>query len=410
MRDVVESAVESSRPLIRECGHELTVELPAEPAYLNGDPVRLAQVFLNLLNNAAKYTRRGGHVRLTAGREGSDVVVRVRDDGIGIPGDMLPRVFEMFTQVDRSLERSQGGLGIGLTLVRRLVDMHDGSVEARSAGRDQGSEFIVRLPVVQPPREPSPTADGPKAAALTGCRILVVDDNKDSANSLGMLLRLKGNEVRIAYDGLQAVGLAEAFSPELVLLDIGLPKLNGYEVARRIRQQPWGRAVVLVALTGWGQDEDRRLLEGGRVRLPPRQAGRARGPRKAARLIEGGGRQPVRISYTVRPPAVRCRRRERPNREERAMAEKVYVVGAYVSDEDPLLRVRAFIPLLTEYQTLPEAAAGAEQDYRRNATPDAGVRFLVYRSDAGDALVEVSRGGPFQVAGFYKIAHVEKGE
>jgi CheY-like chemotaxis protein len=177
---------------------------------------------------------------------------------------MLARVFDMFTQVDRSLEQSQGGLGIGLTLVRRLVEMHDGTIEARSNGVDQGSEFVVRLPLIQPPQEPPPKVDGPGVKALTGCRILVVDDNEDSADSLGELLRLKGNDVRIAHDGLAAVNAAEAFRPELVLLDIGQPGLNGYDVARRIRQQPWGRDVILVALTGWGQDEDRRRsLEAG---------------------------------------------------------------------------------------------------------------------------------------------------
>ena len=183
----------------------------------------------------------------------------MRDNGIGIPSDMLPRIFEMFTQVDRSLEQSQGGLGIGLTLVRRLVDMHDGSIEARSDGPDQGSEFVVRLPLLFSRHLNTPRRDGPavKRPERHG-RILVVDDNKDSADSLGMLLRLKGNDIRTAHDGLEAVEVAETFHPELVLLDIGLPKLNGYDVARRIRQQPWGRDVILVALTGWGQDEDRR--------------------------------------------------------------------------------------------------------------------------------------------------------
>ena len=258
LASILESAVESSRPLINECGHELTIRLPPEPLDLDADPIRLAQVFLNLLNNAAKYTKRGGHIWLTADREGSNAVVSVRDNGIGIPSDMLPRIFERFTQVDRSLERSQGGLGIGLTLVRRLLDLHDGTIEARSNGPDQGSEFVVRLPLIQPPLELPPTSDGPKAASLSGSRILVVDDNKDAADSLGMLLRLKGNDLRTANDGLEAVEVAETFRPELVLLDIGLPKLNGYDVARRIRQQPWGRDVILVALTGWGQDEDRR--------------------------------------------------------------------------------------------------------------------------------------------------------
>ena len=256
---VVESAVESSRPLIQQCGHELTVSLPPQPLHLDADPVRLAQVFLNLLNNAAKYTKRGGHIWLTAEREGSDAVVSVRDNGIGIPGDMLSRIFDMFTQVDRSLERSQGGLGIGLTLVRRLVEMHDGSIEARSNGPDQGQRVCRPSAAVSSRRmNRRRRVTDQQRNALSGCRILVVDDNKDSADSLGMLLRLKGNDIRTAHDGLEAVEVAETFRPELVLLDIGLPKLNGYDVARRIRQQPWGRDVILVALTGWGQDEDRR--------------------------------------------------------------------------------------------------------------------------------------------------------
>ena len=256
---VVESALESSRPFIHECGHELTISLPSQPLMLDADPVRLAQVFSNLLNNAAKYTNRGGHIWLTAEHEGSDAVVSVRDNGIGIPSDMVARIFDMFTQIDRSLKQSQGGLGIGLTLVRRLVDMHDGSIEVHSQGLDQGSDFIVRLPRIRPPLEPPLTYDGPKSKSLSGCRILVVDDNKDSAITMAMLLRRKGNEIRTAHDGIEAVEVAESFRPELVLLDIGLPRLNGYEVARRIRQQPWGRELTLVALTGWGQDEDRRL-------------------------------------------------------------------------------------------------------------------------------------------------------
>jgi CheY-like chemotaxis protein len=255
---VVEQAVESSQPLIEQCGHELIISLPLEPIYLNADATRLAQVFSNLLNNAAKYTKAGGHIWFTGVKEGSDAVVSVRDDGIGISPEMLPRIFDMFTQVDRSLERSQGGLGIGLSLVRRLLDMHDGTIEANSNGSDQESEFVVRLPLIPQPLETPPRIDGIARTSLSGSRILVVDDNKDSADSLGMLLRLKGNEIRTAHDGLEAVRVAETFHPELVLLDIGLPKLNGYDVARRIRQQPWSPDVILVALTGWGQDEDRR--------------------------------------------------------------------------------------------------------------------------------------------------------
>lgn len=254
---LVESAVESCRPLIDQCGHELKINLPSEPLRLDADPVRLGQVFINLLNNAAKYTKPGGHIWLTAKREGSDAVVSVRDDGMGIPGNMLTKIFDLFAQVDRSLEQSRGGLGIGLTLVRRLVHMHDGSIKANSAGLDKGSEFIVRLPLIPPPLELPPKIETQKVKGLSGCRILVVDDNRDSADSMGDLLEIMRNEVRIAYDGLEAVEAAEAFRPELVLLDIGLPKLNGYDVARRIRQQPWGRDVILVALTGWGQDEDR---------------------------------------------------------------------------------------------------------------------------------------------------------
>jgi PAS domain S-box-containing protein len=259
---VVESAVESCRPLIQQCGHALTISVPPQAFPLDADPVRLAQVFLNLLNNSAKYTDRGGQISLSAIREGSDAVMTVRDNGIGLPGDMLSGIFDMFTQVDRSLEQSQGGLGIGLTLVRRLVEMHDGSIEARSEGPNQGSEFIVRLPLlISPPIEKLAGSNGSGAKRLGHGRILLVDDNIDSANSLAMLLRLKGNDIRTAHDGVEALEVAEAFHPEIVLLDIGLPKLNGYDVARRIRQQPWGQDVLLIALTGWGNDEDRRLSQ-----------------------------------------------------------------------------------------------------------------------------------------------------
>ncbi|MBL9163535.1 MAG: PAS domain-containing protein [Planctomycetaceae bacterium] len=258
---VVESAVESSRPLLQQCDHELIVDLPQEALHLDADPIRLAQVFLNLLNNAAKYTNRGGRISLSAIREGSDAVVTVRDNGIGIPADMLSSVFDMFTQVDRSTEQSQGGLGIGLTLVRRLVEMHDGSIEARSEGANKGSEFVVRLPLVMQPPSEALSRGGIAGKSLGHGRILVVDDNKDSANSMAMLLRLKGNDIRTAHDGVEALEIADAFHPETVLLDIGLPRLNGYDVARRIRQRPWGQHVLLIALTGWGNDEDRRLSQ-----------------------------------------------------------------------------------------------------------------------------------------------------
>jgi PAS domain S-box-containing protein len=258
---VVASALETGRPLIEASGHELTVTIPPEPIPLDADLTRLAQAFSNLLQNAAKYTEQGGHVWLTAERHGGEVVVKVRDTGLGIPAEMLPRIFEMFIQVDRSLERSQGGLGVGLTLVKRLVEMHGGSVEARSDGAGMGSEFTVRLPVAValPSHQPQPPkGEGEKTIAPAKRRILVVDDNKDSADSLSMMLGITGMDVRTAYDGLEAVAAAAAFNPDVVLLDIGLPKLNGYEAARRIREQPWGKDMVLVAVTGWGQEEDRR--------------------------------------------------------------------------------------------------------------------------------------------------------
>jgi PAS domain S-box-containing protein len=255
---VMNSAVETSRPLIEQMGHELTVTLPKQPITVDADLTRLAQVFLNLLNNAAKYTERGGHIWLTAERQGSDVVVSVKDDGIGIPADQLPRIFDMFSQVARSLERSQGGLGIGLSLVRRLVEMHDGRIEAHSEGVGRGSEFIVRLPVVVEAPLPPTVERHELATPKSSLRILIVDDNRDGADSLGIILRVMGNDIRTAYDGQQGVDVAGEFRPDVILLDIGLPKLNGYEASRRIREQPWGKEVVLIALTGWGQEEDRR--------------------------------------------------------------------------------------------------------------------------------------------------------
>jgi PAS domain S-box-containing protein len=258
---VLESAVETSRPVIDGGGHELTVSLPSEPVYLDADPVRLAQVFANLLNNAAKYTEGGGRIRLAAERVGQELVVSVGDNGIGIAADVLPRLFRMFSQAKAALERSQGGLGIGLSLVRGLVEMHGGTVEARSGGPGAGSEFVVKLPIAVASAVPEqPPAEVKKPCGVR-CKIVVADDNRDAADSLALMLRLKGHEVRNARDGEEAVEAAEAFRPDVVLLDIGMPRLNGYEVARRIREQLWGKDMVLVALTGWGQDEDRRRSE-----------------------------------------------------------------------------------------------------------------------------------------------------
>jgi CheY-like chemotaxis protein len=256
---VVGSAMETSCPLIDHLGHELTVTLPEQPVLVDADPTRLAQVFSNLLNNSAKYMDRGGHIRLTAERQGGDVVVSVKDTGIGIAADQLPSLFQMFSQVESSLERSQGGLGIGLTLVKRLVEMHGGRIEARSEGPGRGAEFVVRLPVVvaAPGRQAAGGTDEP-AAPKSSLRILIVDDNRDAADSLVMLLRIMGNDTRTAYDGQEGVDVAGEFRPDVMLLDIGLPKLNGYEAGRRIREQSWGKGVFLIAVTGWGQDEDRR--------------------------------------------------------------------------------------------------------------------------------------------------------
>jgi len=258
---VVQSAVETARPQIEASGHTLTVTLPPSPVYLHADLTRLAQVFWNLLNNSAKYTEPGGRITLTASVQGAEAVVTVEDTGIGIPAEALPHLFEMFSQVDRNLDRAQGGLGIGLALVKGLTEAHGGTVEVFSAGAGKGSSFVVRLPVSRgvPVRETQSPTDG--AAFGPRRRILVVDDNRDGASSLAMLLTVMGHDTRIAHDGLEGVELAEAFRPDLIVLDIGLPKLNGLDACRRIRQQPWAKNVVIAAATGWGQDEDRRRSE-----------------------------------------------------------------------------------------------------------------------------------------------------
>jgi signal transduction histidine kinase/PAS domain-containing protein/ActR/RegA family two-component response regulator len=262
---IVAHAVETSQPLADQNQHEIVVALPPEPIWLHADPVRLAQVFNNLMNNACKYTDPGGHVWLSAERHGEEVVVRVRDTGLGIPSERLRNIFDMFHQVNRSIERRQGGLGIGLSLVRRLVELHGGSVLANSEGPGHGSEFVVRLPILKPasesarPPQPRMRLLPSRAVAAGGPRrALVVDDNVDSADSLATLLRVSGHEAVVAHDGVEAVEAAERYRPEVVFLDIGMPRMNGYDAARRIRQESWGRGMVLVAVTGWGKDEDRR--------------------------------------------------------------------------------------------------------------------------------------------------------
>ncbi|HEY0982139.1 response regulator [Schlesneria sp.] len=257
---ILNNALETSRSLIESSGHELRVDLPSEPLFMDADVTRLGQVFANLLNNAAKYSERGSQIALTAARLGREIVVSVKDNGIGIPTEMLHQIFELFTQVDQSLERSNGGLGIGLSLVQRLVQMHGGDVKAHSDGSGRGSEFIVRLPLAvlkSSPAEPS-SPGGPAATSTPPRRILIADDNEDSATSLARILKIMGNEVHTANDGEEAVILAATFRPDVILMDIGMPRMNGYDACREIRSQPWGKETVLIAQTGWGQNEDKK--------------------------------------------------------------------------------------------------------------------------------------------------------
>ncbi len=258
LTDVISSAVETAQPQIDSAEHELSLTIPAFPIYLDADLTRLAQVFSNLLTNSAKYTPRGGRIWLTAKRNGGQVEVSVQDNGIGVPSASLVKIFDMFSQVDRTFERSSGGLGIGLALVKGLVEMHGGSVTAASEGEGKGSTFTVVLPVLIEHSDPvhSLPADGAQVAAPCR-RILVVDDNQDGADSLAMMLRLLGNNVLTANDGVEALEQAERFRPEVVLMDIGMPKLNGLEATRLIRQQPWGQNMLVIALTGWGHEVDR---------------------------------------------------------------------------------------------------------------------------------------------------------
>jgi signal transduction histidine kinase len=257
---IVRRAVEMQRPLIERRGQTLTVEMPEQPLVVDGDMTRLSEALGNLLNNSAKYTDEGGRitVRVETTAKPAEVVIRVRDNGVGIPPEMMSRVFEMFTQVDHTLHRAQGGLGIGLALVRKLVEMHGGRVEGSSGGLGQGSEFALRLPLHADQVLPIAPAEAPVRQPATQRRILIVDDNRDAADTMAMMLRLDGGIVETAHDGPQALQAAEQFRPDMVLLDIGIPGMNGYEVARRIRAQPWGVGMVLIAQTGWGQEEDRR--------------------------------------------------------------------------------------------------------------------------------------------------------
>jgi PAS domain S-box-containing protein len=263
LADVVQVALDSSRPAVAEYGHRLAVELPARPIWVHADPNRLAQVFSNLLDNAVKYTPGGGRIEVTADADGDVARVSVKDSGIGIPTDKLDAVFEKFVQIDRPQERGHPGLGIGLTLVKAVIELHDGSVAVTSAGPQAGATFTVTLPVVDSPE----SADAEVGRSRLGRRsidvrrVLVVDDNESMLESLGTVISLLGHEVRTATNGASAIEIAEEFRPQIVLMDLGMPRMNGYEAARRIREKPWGANVKLIALTGWGQDEHRRRTE-----------------------------------------------------------------------------------------------------------------------------------------------------
>jgi two-component system, chemotaxis family, CheB/CheR fusion protein len=256
---VVGSAIDTARPILEAKRHTLSLDLPKHPVRLEADPVRLAQALSNLLINAAKYTDPGGQIHLRAAREGNEIVVAIRDNGMGISTDMMPRLFTMFTQAPGALSRAEGGLGIGLSLVRGLAALHGGSVEAHSEGHGKGSEFVVRVPVGAPVAEARDDETLEQSSvAGAGLKILIVDDSHDSADACATLLQLSGYQVQTAYDGRRAFALAQTLHPHAVLLDIGLPDIDGYQLAAKIREEPWGRGILLIAVTGWGQEDDRR--------------------------------------------------------------------------------------------------------------------------------------------------------
>ena len=254
LRTIIQGAVESAQPHIDAAEHTLVLTLPSEPVWLDADFTRLAQAFANVLNNAAKYTDRGGRISITASTERGTAIVRMSDTGIGLDPAFLPHVFEMFSQADQAVDRTRGGLGIGLALAQTLIGMHGGTIEAASEGRNRGTTFTVRLPAAPAPTEEEAAAPHPRAARPR--RILIAEDSRDAAEMLRIMLEYSGHDVRVVFDGVDAVTQAASFRPQVALLDIGMPRMDGYEAARRIRST-LGTSVVLVALTGWGQDEDK---------------------------------------------------------------------------------------------------------------------------------------------------------
>jgi PAS domain S-box-containing protein len=256
--DALRDAVETAHPLLVERNHELTFQLPSEPIYVNGDRTRLAQVFTNILKNAATYTEDGGRIRLAVEREDNEVMVSVVDNGMGIEQPLLSRVFDMFVQKESSMRGAAGGLGIGLNISKRLVELHGGTIVAESEGHGKGSRFIVRLEIASSMANPARTMPAESARPLVRRRILIADDNRDATSSLELLLEMMGHETWTAHDGLEAIEAAAAYQPDIILLDIGMPRMDGFEVCRQIRQQPWGKAIVIIACTGWGLETDRR--------------------------------------------------------------------------------------------------------------------------------------------------------
>lgn len=263
---IVAHAVETARPLIDARRHDLTLELPQELITVDGDKTRLVQVIANLLQNAAKFTDAGGRIVLKASRQGRHAVISVKDTGAGIPKELVPTVFELFTRGHAESERGQGGLGVGLALARRLTEMHEGTITVHSDGPGQGAEFVVSLPLLATQAAPARDQSGesPAIPMVASRRVLIADDSHDAAESLAMLLELRGHEVRVAHDGVEALAVAETFKPHIALLDLGMPKMDGYEAAREMRRHAWGKRATLVAITGWGQQQDRqRTAEAG---------------------------------------------------------------------------------------------------------------------------------------------------
>ena len=264
VQSVARAALDECRNLIEVAGHTLVVRLPSEPIPIHGDPARLAQVLTNLLSNAVKFTPHGGTIDVFAERQGATILISIQDNGLGIPADRLCTVFQLFGQIDRSLETGYRGLGLGLSLVKALAELHGGTVEAYSEGLGRGSRFSVRLPVAGDDEPVPAMLESPLAHAAVPRRVLLCEDNRDVARSLARLVRVFGHEIRVAFDGREALQIAGEFRPDVVLMDIGLPDMNGYEVGREIRSQPWGSTLTLIALTGWGSDKDKlRALEAG---------------------------------------------------------------------------------------------------------------------------------------------------